>query len=146
MKIIPPADDKATVGVTFVYESGVEIVHGGPSGCVFHGEHGKLPIDRGVLTSDPEYLVQEPLGANDPRLPVSPGHHRNWLDCIKSRELPIADVEKGARTAAVIHLGNLAYWERQTFGWDPQSWKFADTAHDKFLDRTRRDAWPLPAV
>ncbi len=144
VKINPPADEKANVGVTFIYENGIEIVHGGPSGCVFHGDNGTLHIDRGVLVSDPASIVKEPLGASDVKLPVSPGHHRNWLDCIKSRELPVADVEQGARTVTVIQLGNLAYWERRSFGWNPQSWTFSDQADNKFLDRPRRDPWQLP--
>ena len=36
------------------------MVHGGPSGCVFHGENGTLHIDRGRLTSDPEEIVKAP--------------------------------------------------------------------------------------
>lgn len=146
VKIVPPSDDMANTGVTFVYENGIEMVHGGPSGCVFHGENGTLHIDRGVLKSDPESIVLEPLGDDDTRLPVSPGHHRNWLDCIKSRELPIADVEKGARTVTIIHLGNLAYWNRRPFGWNPQTWTFSDKADNQFLDRMRRDPWQLPEV
>lgn len=146
VKIVPPADPTADVGVTYIYENGLEIVHGGPSGCVFHGERGTLRIDRGILQSDPEELIKEPLGDAEVHLTVSPGHHRNWLDCIRSRELPIADVEKGARTAAVIHLGNLAYWERQELAWDPQTWKFKDPAHNKWIDRERRDPWKLPTA
>ncbi|MGO8898485.1 MAG: hypothetical protein ACLQU5_09060 [Isosphaeraceae bacterium] len=38
------------------------------------------------------------------------GHHRNWLDCIRSRKRPLADVEIGARSVAITILGNLAYW------------------------------------
>ncbi len=144
VKIIPPENEKANEGVTFVYDNGVEIVHGGPSGCVFHGDNGALHIDRGVLVSDPASIAKEPLGASDVKLPVSPGHHRNWLDCIKSRELPVADVEKGARTVTVIQLGNLAYWERRSFGWNPQSWTFTDQADNIFLDRPRRNPWQLP--
>lgn len=108
VEIIPPQDPEAKRGVRFLFENGVEMVHGGPSGCVFHGENGTLHIDRGRLKSDPEEIVKTPLGENEVHLPKSPGHHRNWLDCVKSREAPIAEVEKGARTAAIIHLGNLA--------------------------------------
>lgn len=146
VEILPPDDEKATSGVRFKYAEGVEIEHGGPSGCVFFGENGTLHIDRGVLTSDPEEIVKTPLGENDVHLPVSPGHHRNWLDCIKSRELPVADVEKGARTVTLIHLGNLAYWEHKKFGWDPQKWTFANPADKAHLDRPRRDPWKLPEV
>ena len=146
VEIIPPDDANATSGVRFVYANGVELIHGGPSGCVFHGEHGKLHIDRGRLTSDPEELVKTPLADDEVHLPKSPGHHRNWLDCIKSREMPIAEVEKGARTVTIVHLGNLAYWHHKRLKWNPQEWKFDDAANNQWLDRERRDPWQLPEV
>jgi predicted dehydrogenase len=146
VEVIPPDDPMATTGVRFIYQNGVEMIHGGPSGCTFHGENGTLSIDRGRLTSDPEDIVKTPLGEDDVRLPRSPGHHRNWLDCIKSREAPVAEVEKGARTATIIHLGNLAYWNHKRLKWDPQQWKFTDSADNHLLDRERRDPWQLPEV
>ena len=79
------------------------------SGRVFYGENGTVHIDRDHLESDSEEIVKTLLGEEDVYLPRSPGHHRNWLDCIKSRKAPVADVEKGARTVSMIHLGNLAY-------------------------------------
>ena len=35
-------------------------------------------------------------------------HARNFLDCVKSRERPIADVEQGHQTAAACHLANIS--------------------------------------
>ena len=49
-EVIPPEDPKANTGVKFVYANGVEMFHGGPSGCTFEGTAGKLYIDRGKLT------------------------------------------------------------------------------------------------
>ncbi|MCA9023875.1 MAG: Gfo/Idh/MocA family oxidoreductase [Planctomycetaceae bacterium] len=146
VEIIPPDDPQATSGVRYIYENGVEMVHGGLSGCTFHGENGTLSIDRGKLESDPEEIVKTPLADDEVHLPHSPGHHRNWLDCIKSREAPVAEVEKGARTVTIIHLGNLAYWHHKTLKWDPHAWKFADEADSQFIDRERRDPWQLPDV
>ncbi|MGI9516764.1 MAG: Gfo/Idh/MocA family protein [Pirellulaceae bacterium] len=146
VEIIPPADPDSGIGVRYVYADGVEMVHGGPGGCVFHGERGTLHIDRGVLTSDPEEIITTPLADDDVHLPVSPGHHRNWLDSIASRNKPIADVEVGARTVTIAHLGNLAYWNRRSFRWKPETWSFADPADNHFLDRPRRDPWHLPDV
>lgn len=146
VQIIPPEDPGATTGVRYLYENGVEMVHGGPSGCTFHGENGTLHIDRGRLESTPESIVSTPLGDDEVHLPKSPGHHRNWLDCIQTREAPVAEVEKGARTVTIIHLGNLAYWNHQQLKWNPKTWKFDDPANDHLLDRPRRDAWQLPAV
>jgi predicted dehydrogenase len=146
IEILPPDDPQAESGVRYRYEDGVEMIHGGPSGCVFHGERGSLHIDRGHLTSDPEEIVKTTLAENEVHLPVSPGHHRNWLDCIQSRAKPVADVEVGARTVTIAHLGNLAYWNQQSLKWNPETWSFVDPAHRHLLDRERRDPWQLPEV
>ena len=147
VEIIPPEDPKATSGVRYLYASGVAMTHGGPSGCFFTGTAGTLHIDRGVLKSVPESIVKEPLGEKDVHLPVSPGHHRDWIDCIRSRRRPLADVEIGARSATVVHLGNLAYWHHRKLRWDPRNWKFlGDDEAGRWLDRERRDPWKLPAV
>src|SRR5205814_1765783 len=81
---------------------------------------GKLRIDRGHLSSEPEAIVKEPLGEKDVHLYESPGHHRDWLNCIRSRKRPVADVEIGARSVAIVILGNLAYWHRRKLRWDPK--------------------------
>ena len=77
----------------------------------------------------------------------SPGHQRDWLDCIRSRKRPICDVEIGARSVTVCHLGNLAYWNHRKLHWDPKHWQFVDDAEaNKWLDRERRDPWKLPSI
>ena len=148
VEVIPPEDPKLGRGVKYIYANGVEMTHGGPQGCVFTGTKGTLHIGRGVLTSDPEDIVKEPLSEDEVHLFKSPGHHRNWLDCIKSREKCVAPVEAGARTVTVVHLGNTAYWNERSLKWDPKNWRFVDDdeANAKFLDRERRDPWQLPEV
>src|SRR2546423_5369996 len=123
------------------------MTHGGPSGCFFTGTNGTLHIDRGVLTSEPAEIVKEPLAANEIHLYQSPGHHREWIDCIRSRKRPNADVEIGARTVAIVQLGNLAYWNHRKLKWDPQKWEFiGDREANTWRDRPRRDPWQLPAA
>jgi predicted dehydrogenase len=147
VEIIPPDDPKATTGVQYRYANGVIMTHGGPSGCVFTGTAGKLHIDRGYLSSEPASIVKEPLGAKDVHLYKSPGHHRDWLNCIRSRKRPVADVEIGARSVAVVILGNLAYWHHRKLRWDPKGWDFInDRQASRWLDRERRDPWRLPEV
>lgn len=147
VEIVPPDDATATLGAKLVYANGVEMFHGGPSGCTFEGTAGKLYIDRGKLTSEPESAVKEPLGEKEVHLRKSPGHHRDWLDCIRSRQRPIADVEIGARSVTVCHLTNFAYWYRRKLRWDPQNWRFVgDDEANQWLDRVRRDPWQLPKV
>ncbi len=147
VQIIPPEDPKATTGVKFIYENGVVMTHGGPGGCVFVGTQGKLHIDRGVLTGEPESIVKDPLGEKDVHLYESPGHHRDWINCIRSRKRPVADVEIGSRSVAITILGNLAYWNHRQLRWDPKKWEFVgDAEANRWLDRDRRDPWQLPPI
>jgi predicted dehydrogenase len=147
IEIIPPVSPNAGHGVIYRYANGVVMVHGGQSGCTFTGTKGTLRIDRDHLSSDPPGIVKDPLGAKDVHLPKSPGHHRNWLDCMRSRKRPLADVEIGARSVSICILGNLAYWHNRRLRWDPSKWEFVDDAEaNRWLDRDRRDPWKLPAI
>jgi predicted dehydrogenase len=147
VEIYPALDAAAGEGVIYRYASGVVLVHGGPSGCTFTGTSGTLRIDRDRLTSDPKKIVEEPLGKDEVHLEKSPGHHRNWIDCIRSRKRPLADVEIGARSVAIVILGNLAYWHRRALRWDPIKWEFVgDNLANAWLDRERRDPWRLPSI
>ena len=87
-----PAADMPTwariITTSHRYANGVVMVHGGPSGCTFTGTDGTLRIDRDHLSSDPATIVKDPLGGKDVHIEKSPGHHRNWLDCIRSRKRP----------------------------------------------------------
>jgi predicted dehydrogenase len=147
VEIIPTMVEGAEHGVVYRYANDVVMIHGGPSGCTFTGTKGTLRIDRDHLTSDPPKIVKEPLGKDDVHLEKSPGHHRDWLDCIRSRKRPVADVEVGARSVAITILGNLAYWNRRRLVWDPAKWEFVgDAEANRWLDRDRRDPWRLPEI
>ena len=105
------------------------------------------PVDAGRLVSKPEKIIKEKLGPKDVHLSKSPGHQRDWLNCLRTRARPIADVEIGARSVTVCHLGNLAYWHRQTLKWDPKKWQFVGGAGNAaWLDHDRRAGYVLPKV
>ena len=153
IEIIPPDDPSKGIGVKYVYATGTEMIHGNykdqdgmeRGGVHFVGEKGVVYVDRGQLKSWPENIVTEPLGTSETPLYKSPGHHQDWFDCIKSRKRPICDVEIGARSATVCHLGNLAYWNGRKLQWDPAKWHFLnDHEADKWRDRDRRGEWKLP--
>ncbi len=146
VEVIPP-EGKEGRGVRWVYENGVELIHGGPRGVLFVGTDGEINVDRGWIESKPPEILKTPLGEKDVRLYKSPGHQRDWLNCIRERKRPICDVEIGARSVTVCHLGNIAYWERKKLRWDPKNWKLlGDDAPVKLLDRDRRGPWQLPAI
>jgi len=38
---------------------------------------------------------------------------------MRTRQKPICDVEIGARSVSVCHLGNIAYWLKRPLKWHP---------------------------
>ena len=73
-------------------------------------------------------------------------HMRNFLDCVRSRRRPHADVEIGQRSVTVAHLGNIARWVGGRLEWDPVAERFTNS--DKangHLDRERRKGYELPS-
>jgi len=147
VEIIPPRDPKAMQGLRYVYANGVEVVHGPGRGVQFIGAEGEITVNRGLLVSNPEKILKEGLAPGDVRLYNSPGHQRDWLNCVRKRARPIADVEIGARSVTVCHLGNLAYWNHATLKWDPKKWEFVGgTGNPSWLDRVRREGYELPKV
>jgi len=121
----------------------MELANGPMGGAIFIGEKGKITIDRAICRSDPPGLAEAALDKRQNGF--TENHLKNWLDCIKSRQKPIADVEIGHRSATVCHLGNIARWTGRKLRWDPVKELFPDDAGaNQYLDRQRRQPWELP--
>ena len=109
-----------TVDMTYLYGDGLK-VHFGQKyrSDAFYGEKGSLFVSRSKLESDPEDIIKQPIGPNEIHLYKSDDHHQNWLECIRSGNLPICDVEIGHRTAAACHLAKLSAVLGRKIRWDP---------------------------
>jgi predicted dehydrogenase len=142
VKIRPP--EKGTDGLVFTYANGVEMIHGGRSGCTFEGTEGTIYVDRGALESTPESILKDPLGEKDERVYHADNHRKNWLECIRGRKDPICPAEVGHHSATVCELGNIGYWLRRTLRWDPVKETFAeDEEANRWVDRPLRAPWKL---
>jgi predicted dehydrogenase len=130
-------------GVTVVVEQGTDM----PAGCTFHGDNGSLFVTRGQIRSTPAGLLAGAGAELAVQLPVSKNHHANWLECIRSRENPIADVAIGHRSATVCHLGNIAIRTGRTIHWDPKAETILDDPEAaSMLARPYRSPWIQPTV
>ncbi len=116
----------------------------GSNGIKFTGDKGWIFVNRGVIgASDPEILTAK-AAEGDVKLYNSKDHHENWLDCIKTREKPICDVEVGHRSATVCHLGNIAIRLGRELAWDPTAEKFVgDDQANLLTSRPMRAPWHL---
>lgn len=104
-----------------------------PNGIKFIGDEGWIFVSRdaqGATASDPTSRATKlkPLDASDAKLldpngvtvqfPHSTSHHKNWLECVKSRQTPLvpAPIAHHANTACIVSwiamkLGRLLTWD-----------------------------------
>jgi predicted dehydrogenase len=150
--------------VSYRYGNGVHVdleleeKHGPDCGAIFTGENGKLEINRNKITSNPKQIAAELLKKIDAvqeerkwsdqtALWQARGHLQNWLDCIKSRQKPVADVEIGHRTVTVCHLCNIAREVGRKIKWDPEKEQIVgDEEANKLVSRPRRKGYELPEL
>jgi len=118
---------------------------------IFHGTKGTLAISRRgfkvapeVWKADPqnEKAAMEPM--EEPGTDLDTPHVRNFLDCVKSRSRPVADVEEGHLTATLCHLGNIATRLGRSLRWDADEEQFiSDAEANRRLHYEYRKPWRL---
>ncbi len=143
VEVIPPNLSEQNC-LTYRYANGIPMYHGGANGILFTGTEGKVEVNRGHLRTWPDTLKSVQLSPNDIHLYESPGHHADWIKCMRSRQRPICDVAVGYSTITVCHLGNIAWWLGQSFKWDPNTEQIPDNPEAaRWLDRPKREpyAW-----
>jgi predicted dehydrogenase len=115
-------------------------------GIMFQGTEATLVAD--YKTFEVYTESKEKFEPPAPSLPRSPGHHREWVDAIKSREECSCRFEYGHRLTTVGHLGNMALWSGERLLWDADAERVTNhTDANRFLAREAyRSPWTLPAV
>jgi len=69
-------------------------------------------------------------------------HVRNFLDCIKSRQRPVSDLESGHRVATLCHLANLSLRLGRSLQWDAKTETIrGDAEATAMLERPYRQPW-----
>jgi len=146
---VPPADGiyetYTRFEVRYRYANGVTMIATNPEqGVRFEGAEGWVQVWRGGMDADPKDLLQETLGPGDVHLYQSPGHHQDWLNCIRTRQRPICDVEIGHRSVSVCHIGNIAMRLGRKLQWDPEKEQFVgDEAANRWISKPYRAPWHL---
>jgi predicted dehydrogenase len=147
VEIIPP-DGREHRWLTYKYADGVKMIHSSfdlGAGVTFVGTEGKVwaigvaagtrfePASLGRMRIRPEEVTITQNTGNQ-------SHTQNFLECVRTRRSPNADVEVACRTVTVCHLGNIAYQLKRPLRWDPDREVFiVDEEANRFLDRARRE-------
>jgi predicted dehydrogenase len=78
------------------------------------------------------------------RLYETPGHHRNFLDCVKSRQPTVTPVETAHASAIPGHLSLISLMLNRPIKWDPTKEEILnDPEATKLLGRNLRGDWKL---
>lgn len=140
----PPSTPGATSGLSFSYDNGVVVNHkqwGEKNAIQFIGTEGTIEVSRSFLRSHPANIVSVQLKSSDEKLYYSDNHHQDWINAIKKRKRPVADVEIGHRTATVCNAVNIAYELQRPLKWNPRREKFNDESANLMISRPYRGPW-----
>ena len=109
----------------------------GTEGFMYLGRHGG-----GWQAYDSDgQLVQSEYGRQ-----ADKEHQDNFIDCIRTRNRPIADVEIGHHSVLLCHLANISYRvgnQKLEFDGQTESFSNCDQAN-KYLKRQYRQPWVVP--
>lgn len=132
-----------------VYGDGTRMVGSteGPRGLKLIGPDGwiQIHIHGGKLeASRPELIDAADAARNRVKLGRSPGHHVNFLECLKTGAEPFASGEIGHRTATICHLNNIAMRLGRSLQWSPETESFLnDPEANRMLSPPMR-SWLVP--
>ncbi len=119
-------------------------------GIAFFGTNGTLVADYGKYEILAEKGRMDGFKEPEPTLPRSPGHHREFLNAIKSRKRCSCDWEYGHRLTSAVLLGNVALRSGKKVRWDGQRQVCIDASGkpdgeaNQFIGREYRAPWRLP--
>jgi predicted dehydrogenase len=115
-------------------------------GIMFQGTDATLVADYATHRTIPEH-TRKKIDAPPRTLPRSVGHHREWLDAIRSRAECSCNFAYGHRLSSVGHLGNIALLTGEKLKWDADAQKIVNHPEaNRLLTKEYRRPWSLPVV
>jgi predicted dehydrogenase len=114
-------------------------------GIGFYGDKGTLLVDA------KSWRIEDPDGGGKPiEGPQTSGsaspHIQNFLDCVKSRDKPNADIELGHLSTRLCHLGNIAQRVGRKLTFDAATESFPnDPDANKLLSREYSRRFEMPS-
>jgi len=145
-------DTPDTLQVTYEYPGGwiatyenrygnAQSMFGKGGGILFCGSRGTLFVDRSGYRVAPEKesdldAVEEKSSNNS-----NMAHWANFIDCVKTRQKPVSDIETCQRSTTTCLLGNVALRSGLRIDWDGRT--AAQKSARRWLKREYRKPWKL---
>jgi len=124
-------------------------LHDEAEGAAIYGDKGYVILANGRWRAFRHggALVQESTGGSN--LDQTSLHVQNFLDCMKTRKKPAADLPTvGHPSSMLCHLANASWRSGLTLRFDPETTSFkGDSKADRYLGRAEyRAPWKLPKI
>ena len=126
-------------------------------GVSFYGERGTLlltldgwdffPQGNGKPVHEDAQREKVPDERLEPAnvAPAGRGHWRNFLECVRSRNRPVADIEEGHISTALCCLGTVSQQTGRSVTWDAEKERcVGDEPANALLRREYRKPWVYP--
>ena len=127
-----------TNGLKFIGTEGWIFVSRGNETVTASDPVARLQDSRALAASDPK-IITSVIGPDEIHLYESSNHHRNWLECVKSRKQPIAPVEVAHRSCSACLIHHIAMKLGRKVFWDPVKERFRnDDEANAMLSRPQR--------
>ncbi len=141
---------KYRINLKYPHDITMTIAGGHPDikmGTKWYGTNGWVWVDRGGFDcSNPDWKKGDDL-ADDlakVRLYRSDEHHRNFLDCVKSRKPTVTPVKTAHHSSIPGHLGLISMLVNRKIQWNHlDETIYKDKEASKLLTRDYRDPWSL---
>ena len=132
--------------VTATYADGVKmIMHDkSPRAVRFVGDEGWVSVDDdGNVNAEPKSILKL-RRFKQHGYSYMKGHHRNFLECVKTRARTIAPPEVAHRSTTICHIGNICLRLGCKVRWNPQTEQFIDAPEaNRMIARAMRPPWHL---
>jgi len=156
---VQPAGDRKSQTLTFRYANGAEVFHWDEQfspkhlrsmGTAFDCPEGAIRImsmNDDVVFDPPAFGAKYRIQSGEKwalNVNFCAAHFENFLDCIRTRRKPNADVEIGQRTLTVTQLATICYRTNRRLRWDPMKEDFVnDPEASRYLDTALRAPWRI---
>jgi predicted dehydrogenase len=143
---IPPIEFIGTKGSLTVSRSGFAVTadrKSRPENMVpqFTSRQPAGGVERVAETGPPQFWttpLEDKSGSGDEQLT---SHARNFLDCVRSREQPVSDLESAHQVSTACHLANISLRTGRQIRWDPAGQSADDVVVNQQLTRPYRAPW-----
>ncbi len=116
------------------------------AGTAIHGTEANIIVTRGgcwLIPNNKSKVEAQTYENNQAMRDLNIPHWKNFIECIKSREKPISDIETCVRSSTACILANLSMRHKTWLDWDETNWTVKQSNVRPHLKAKYRSPWKL---